>query len=82
LLNKTLPEREVAKTETDVSPCLRLLHFESVICEFAFGDDLSIEEMDVSVGVTGEARVVRHHADGCAFTMQVLEKLHNGFAIF
>jgi hypothetical protein len=65
-----------------VLPGLRSLHFESVIREFAFGDDLSIEEMDVSVGVTGEARVVRHHADGCAFTMQVLEELHNGFAIF
>jgi hypothetical protein len=80
----SLPEREGAKQKRPaiVLPRLCLLHFESVICKFAFGDDLSIEEMDVSVGVTGEARVVRHHADGCAFTMQVLEKLHNGFAIF
>jgi hypothetical protein len=70
------------KGRTLRKPGTSLLHFESVIRKFAFGDDLSIEEMDVSVGVTGKARVVRHHADGCAFTMQVFEQLHDGFAIF
>ena len=53
-----------------------------MIRKFAFSDNLSIEEMDVSVGVTGEARIVRHHTNGCTFTVQVLEQLHDGFAIF
>jgi hypothetical protein len=49
---------------------VRLLHQ-----PFAFflSDDLAVEEMDFAFSVRREARIVRHHADGRAVAMQILQ---------
>src|SRR5438874_8883908 len=44
-------------------------------------DDAAVEEMDGAVGVARVARVVRDHADRRAFTVQLAEQLHDGFAV-
>ena len=31
--------------------------------------------------MAGEALIVRHHADGCAFAMELLQEFHHGFTI-
>jgi hypothetical protein len=45
------------------------LQLKSMIRKFTFGDDLSIEQMNIAVGMAGKARVVRHHADRRSFTV-------------
>ena len=52
-----------------------------MIGKFAFSDDLAVEQVNIAVGMAGKAGVVRHHADGCAFAMQVLQQLHHRFAV-
>ena len=51
------------------------------LLQFFFGDNFAVEEMDFALGVLGKARVVRHHADGRAFAVQIAQKLHDGFAV-
>src|ERR1035437_10508605 len=45
-------------------------------------DYLSIEQMDLAIGVLGKARIVRHHADGRALAMQIGQQVHHGLAVF
>jgi hypothetical protein len=44
--------------------------------------DFAVEEMDGAFGVIGVAGVVGNHADGGAAGVNVLEKIHDGVAIF
>ena len=46
-----------------------------------FIDDLAIKKVNRSIGVTSVPWIVRHHADCCAFLMQLAEQVHNGFAV-
>src|SRR6476646_7749773 len=39
------------------------LHFFRELLELVFRDDLAVEEVHFTLGVLGEARIVRHHAD-------------------
>src|SRR5262245_45692989 len=43
-------------------------------------DDAAVEEMDAAIGVARVARVVRHHADRGARTVQLAEEIHHSFA--
>src|SRR5471030_3101647 len=45
-----------------------------------FFDDASVEDVNAAVGVTGVARVVRHHADRGAGAVQLAEEVHDRFA--
>ena len=57
------------------------LDFGEKLVELAFADDLAVEQVNFALGVGGEARIVRHHADGRAFAMQLLQQLHHGLAV-
>src|SRR5947209_17778262 len=61
---------------------------EPTLFKFLFGlrlvrllDDLPVEEMEGSVGVTRVARVVRDHADGRAARVKLSQKIHHGLAV-
>src|SRR5205085_7280616 len=63
-------------------------HFKAAFLQFVLGfglvlfiDDATIEEVDLPVGMLGIARVVRHHADGCARLMQLAHQVHDGFTV-
>src|ERR1700691_6347862 len=58
-----------------------LLNFEDLLQRLPFCDDLAVEEMDLAIGMAGEARIVRDHADGRALAMQILEQLHDGLGV-
>src|SRR5215469_9962406 len=47
----------------------------------AFFYHFAVEQVDGSLGMTSEALVVRHHADGCAFAVKLLQKLHDSLTI-
>ena len=49
--------------------------------QFAFGDYFAIEEVNLALGVGGKAIIVRDHADGGAFGVQLCEELHDGFTV-
>src|SRR5215218_1604011 len=44
-------------------------------------DDAAVEQVDGAVGVAGEARVVGDHADRGAVLVQLLQQLHDRFAV-
>src|SRR5262245_17027712 len=44
-------------------------------------DDAAVEQMDGAVGMAGEARVVRHHADRGAVAVEVPQQLHHRVAV-
>src|SRR5258708_21271772 len=52
-----------------------------VLLGFRLLNHLAVKEMDSALGMLGKARVVRDHADGRAFTMQLLQQFHHGLAI-
>src|SRR6185437_8507630 len=60
---------------------LKLSCFQNLFQCLAFGNHFSIEEVNLALSVTCEARIVRHHTDGCAVAVQVLEQFHHGFAV-
>src|SRR5438552_1566012 len=43
--------------------------------------DSTVEEVDGALGVAGEARIVRHHADGGAGLVELLEQIHDRLAV-
>src|SRR2546423_12282289 len=43
--------------------------------------DATVEEMDCAIGVLGEPRIVRGHADGRTAVVQLLEERHDGLAV-
>ncbi len=49
--------------------------------QLALRDHLAVEQMDLPVRMRGEARIVCHHADRCAFAVQVRKQSHHGFAV-
>lgn len=52
-----------------------------LLCSFRLFHNLAVKEMDGALSMLGKARIVRHHADGCTFTMQALQQFHHGFAV-
>ena len=44
-------------------------------------DDAAVEQVDLSLGKTRIAGIVRHHADRRALTMQIAQQIHHRFAI-
>lgn len=44
-------------------------------------DNPSVEKMNRAIGDARVARIVRNHADGSAFTMQLPQQLHHRFAV-
>src|SRR5438445_524111 len=46
-----------------------------------FGHDFAVEQVDFALRVLNEPWVVSDHADGCAFAMEILKQLHDGFAV-
>src|SRR6185503_8918847 len=44
-------------------------------------DDAAVEEMDGAIGVPRVARIVRDHADGRAFAVQLAQELHHRLAV-
>src|SRR5690606_13115445 len=44
-------------------------------------DDLAVEHRDAPLGALRETRVVRHHADGGAVRVQLVEQPHDGIAV-
>jgi len=58
-----------------------VLRVSKKLLQLAFGDHLAVEEMNLPLGMSGEARIVRHHADRRAFTVQVRKQGHDGLAI-
>ena len=58
-----------------------LRHLGCLLRGFRFFDHLAVKEMDGPLSMLGKTRVVRHHADGCAFAMQALQQFHHGFAV-
>src|SRR4029077_6474079 len=59
---------------------LRLTFFRQLL-ELVLRHDLAAEQVPLALGVLGKTRIVRHHADGRAFAVQVGKKMHDGFAI-
>ena len=57
------------------------MNFLGQFSQLFFGDYLAVEKMDLALSVGRESWIVRHHAYGCAFPMQVLEQFHYRFAI-
>ena len=51
------------------------------LLQLFFGHNFAVEEMDFALSMFGKPRIVRHHADGRAVAMQVLQKLHDGFTV-
>src|SRR5262245_28394972 len=47
----------------------------------ALVDDAAVEELDLAVRVVGIARVVRDHADGRAFAVQLAQEVHDRLAV-
>src|SRR5258706_5389242 len=43
-------------------------------------DDAAVEQVDAALGVPGVARIVRHHAEGGAASVQLAQELHHGLA--
>ena len=56
----------------------RILH---QLVKLIFGDDFTVEQMNFPLGLFYESRVVRHHADGGAFAVQILQQLHHCLAV-
>jgi hypothetical protein len=52
-----------------------------LLFEECFIDHPAVEQMDCAVGVKRVSRVVRDHANRCAFAMQLPKKVHHGFAV-
>src|ERR1700747_1513253 len=46
-----------------------------------FFHDAAVEQVNRAVGNARVARIVRHHADRRAFTMQLPQQVHHGFAV-
>src|ERR1051326_5593560 len=51
------------------------------LCIGLFGDDLSIKQMNRTIGMPGIARIMRDHTDRCALTMQLAKQLDNCLAV-
>jgi hypothetical protein len=47
----------------------------------AFFDHFAVEHMNRALGMARKTLVVRDHANGGAFAMQLLQQLHDSFAI-
>src|SRR5881628_2753409 len=47
-----------------------------------FFHNASIEQMHVALGVSGETRIVRDHADRRALAMQLAQQFHHRLAVF
>ena len=63
-------------------------HIEAALFEFLLTlvtvvllDDATVEEMDGTIGVPREARVVGDHTDRSAVSMQFAQQFHHGFAV-
>jgi hypothetical protein len=52
-----------------------------LLFEEGFIDDLAIEQMDCAIGIKRVSRVMRNHADRCAFSMQLPKEVHHSFAV-
>jgi hypothetical protein len=57
------------------------LHFFSELLQLVLRDDLAVEQVHLALGVLGETRIVRHHANRRAFAVQVCEQMHHGLAV-
>ena len=44
--------------------------------------DTTVKKIDDAIGVSGESRIVRDHADGGAFLVQIAQQVHHGLAVF
>src|SRR4051794_9318953 len=49
--------------------------------ELFFGDDLAVEKVNLPLRMCRKPRIVRHHADGGALAVQLLQQFHHGFAV-
>ena len=47
------------------------MHIRHQLLQLFFRHHLAVEQMHFALRVLGEARIVRHHADGGAFAVQV-----------
>src|SRR5574338_581789 len=75
-----LPDRQVSRAS--------VLYLEPALLEFllcaaaaVFFDYAAVEQVNRALGVTRVSRVVRDHADGGTFTVQLVEQLHDRFAV-
>ncbi len=59
----------------------RALRHLSLLGGFRLLNDLAVKEMDGTLSMLGKTGVVGNHTDGGAFTVQLLQQVHYGFAI-
>src|SRR5947207_3926751 len=57
------------------------LHFRQQLFQLFLRYHLAIEQMHFALSVLSEAWIVRHHADGRALAVQILQKFHHGFTV-
>src|ERR1043166_3940772 len=71
---------ELSASVSDVETALLELAF-ALLAAVLF-DDAAVEQVDAAIRVAGVARIVRDHADGRPFAVQLAQQLHHRFAVF
>jgi hypothetical protein len=56
-------------------------HIRQELLEFFFRHNFAVEQVHLPLGVLGEPRIVRHHANGRALAVKISQQLHHGFTV-